>query len=386
MTCLAGFGQTNSDASLHFLSETGPYAVGLKVVEQYDHARLFQAGLARPLQTLVWYPAQKNHLQTMTVRDYLALMESEITFDKPSKTPDSKQWIEMLKASLDQPLWAVRNAPLEAGRYPVIIYAPSFSSTSWENADLCEYLASYGYVVVASPAIGEKTRESTHDLAAVEAQARDVSFLVGYAQSLPDTNMARVAAMGFSWGGLANLFAASRDNRIDAVVSLDGSERYFPGLVKTSGNVHPEQMTIPFLYFQEGDQSLEDQDHLNTRFHSEGPSVLNEWVHGDLITVRMLGLIHPEFCSMAFRNAELWKSEFQSLQVADYDREDGVHEYFWVAQYARAFLDAYLKQDVEALKLLRAKPSANGVPMHTMSAKLRMATLPKTEKPEIPPK
>jgi len=69
---------------------------------------------------------------------------------------------------------------------------------------------------------------STHDLSGVNAQASDVSFLISYAASLPDTDMTRLAAMGFSWGGLADLFAASRDKRIKALVSLDGSEHYSP--------------------------------------------------------------------------------------------------------------------------------------------------------------
>jgi dienelactone hydrolase len=46
--------------------------------------------------------------------------------------------------------------------------------------------------------------------------------------------MTRVAALGFSWGGLANSLAAAKDDRIDALISLDGSERYFPGFVKSS--------------------------------------------------------------------------------------------------------------------------------------------------------
>jgi pimeloyl-ACP methyl ester carboxylesterase len=260
-------------------------------------------------------------------------------------------------------------------RFPVVIYAPSFTSWSWENADLCEYLASYGYVVVASPGMGEKSRESTHDLSGVSAQASDVSFLIGYAASLPNTDMAKVAAMGFSWGGLSDLFAASRDNRIRALVSLDGSERYFPGLVEVSKTVHPDQMTIPLIYFEEGDQSLEDQDRLNSRFHADGRSVLNEWVHGDLITVRMLGLFHPEFCSIAYRNEELWDKELPNLQVADYDRTEGVVGYSWVMSYTRAFLDFYLKQDAQAGAFLKASPSVNGVPKHTMSVKVRPSAL-----------
>ncbi len=310
----------------------------------------------------------------MTMGDYLAFMDTEVSFGKPQRTRDGDVLKTWLQASLGQSLAAVRDASPETGRFPVVIYAPSFSSWSWENADLCEYLASYGYVVVASPGMGDQSRESTHDLAGVTAQASDVSFLIGYASSLPNTDRDNIAAMGFSWGGLADLFAASRDTRIKALVSLDGSERYFPGLVEASKTVHPDQMTIPLLYFEEGDQSLEDQDQLNSRFHADGRSVLNQWVHGDMVTVRMLGLFHPEFCSIAYRNQELWEKELPNLQIADYDRADGLIGYAWVMRYTRAFLNFYLKQDVQSEAFLKASPAANGVPKHTMSVKIRTST------------
>jgi len=372
-------------AALKLLERLGPHSVGVRVVEQYDSTRNFgstvdpkavssvQAERGRPLQTLVWYPAQKSARPAMTMGDYVALMDTEISFGNPQKTRDGDVLKAWLQASLGQPLSAVRDAAPEMGRFPVVIYAPSFTSWSWENADLCEYLASYGYVVVASPGMGEKSRESTHDLSGVSAQAGDVSFLIGYAASMPNTDMTKVAAMGFSWGGLADLFAASRDSRIKALVSLDGSERYFPGLVEASKIVRPDHMTIPLIYFEEGDQSLEEQDRLNSRFHADGRSVLNQWLHGDLITVRMLGLFHPEFCSIAYRNQELWEKELPNLQVADYDRADGLVGYSWVMRYTRAFLDFYLKKDVQAGVFLKASTSANGVPRHTMSIKVRQS-------------
>jgi pimeloyl-ACP methyl ester carboxylesterase len=315
--------------------------------------------------------------------NYLALMATQVNFDTPQKTRDQDLLQTWLQSSAAQLLFAVRDAPVQEGRYPVVVYAPSFSSMAWENADLCEYLASYGYVVLASPGMGEKSAESTHDLAGVDAQARDVSFLITHAGTLPDTDMTKVAAIGFSWGGLSNLFAASRDERIKALVSLDGSERYFPGLVKASGTVHPDRMTIPLLYFEEGNQSLEDQDRLNSRFHADGPSVLNQWVRGDLITIRMLGLFHPEFCSIAYRNAELWEHELPNLQIADYDRADGLVGYSLVMRYTRAFLDSYLKSDTAATSFLKVQPDSNAIPKHTMSIKFRPST-PGIEGPSTP--
>jgi hypothetical protein len=146
-----------------FLQRPGPYPVGLKVVDQYDRSRTYPAsskGLSkpstgetgRPLQTLVWYPSLKSTGKPMTVADYTQLADTEIHFNATDEKEN--RWPSLLKTSFDNPLWAVREAKPAKGRYPVLIYAPSDSSVSWENADLCEYLASHGYVVLASPSIG----------------------------------------------------------------------------------------------------------------------------------------------------------------------------------------------------------------------------------------
>ena len=152
-----------------------------------------------------------------------------------------------MKTSFDIPLSAVREAKPTNGRYPVLIYAPSDSSVPWENADLCEYLASHGYVVLASPSMGVSTRDMTDDLDGINVQARDISFLITYVKSLPDTDLSEVAVVNWSWKGISSLFASARDPRIDALVEMDGSVRYYPGLVKRAGDVHPERMTIPLL-------------------------------------------------------------------------------------------------------------------------------------------
>jgi hypothetical protein len=74
----------------------------------------------------------------MTVGDYVVLADSEIHFDTPDQ--EHNKWRRRLESSFDISLWAVRDAKMAEGHYPVLIYAPSDSSIAWENADLCEYL------------------------------------------------------------------------------------------------------------------------------------------------------------------------------------------------------------------------------------------------------
>src|SRR5205823_3694259 len=219
-----------------FLQKPGPYPVGLKVVNQYDLSRKFPATPdrpeaparqgSRPLQTLIWYPALQSTSKPMTVGDYVGLADREISFAAPDQ--EHNKWRRRLKSSFDIPLWAVRDAEPVEVRYPVIIYAPSDSPIAWENADLCEYLASHGYVVLASPSMGASTRDMTDDLAGIDTQAFDISFLISYANSLPDTDSSKVAVVSFSWGGISSLFAAARDRRIQVLAEMDGSMRYYP--------------------------------------------------------------------------------------------------------------------------------------------------------------
>lgn len=375
--------QPPPDQLFHFAEQPGPHAVGLKVINQYDYSRTFLSVTndlgtpttgerARPIQTLVWYPASVSSATKMTVGDYTQLLATETNFDKPQISSDWQSWIKGMAPTLKDGMWAMLGAVPTAGRFPVVIYAPSFGAMSWENADLCEYLASHGYVVIASPDMGATARTMTMDLDGIEAQARDISFLIGYARTLPDADVSEVAVAGFSWGGISNLFAAVRDNRIDALVALDGSMRYFAGMVKQSGYVHPGDMTVPLLFFTQGEISLENIERNHSGPLQLGPSVLNQWTHGDLITVHDLALIHQEHSSMYQRNEDTWK-DFAHDRKGDYTRADGIIGYAWISRYTLHFLDAYLKHDAAALAWLKKTPAENGVPPHLISTDFRPA-------------
>ena len=382
-TYFCSISATSQTSQFKFVEKLGPYPIGLKIISQYDRSRSYPSASkdssrpsagdgSRPLQTLLWYPSLRNTSKPMTVGDYVQLADTETNFN----APDAKKnrWRSLLKTSFDIPLSAVREATPAKGHYPVLIYAPSDSSVSWENADLCEYLASHGYVVLASPSMGVSTRDMTNDLDGINAQAGDISFLIAYAKSLPDADLSEIAVVSWSWGGISSLFASARDSRIDALVELDGSIRYYPGLVKKAEDVHPERMTIPLLCFTRN-VSLEDleNDGVPTA-DKDGPNVLNAWVHGDLHIANMLGMAHPEFSSMFQRRENAQR--FADNQVADYGREDANTSYVWVARYTLNFLDTYLKHDVSAKAFLRKSPAENRVPKHFMDLKFRPAQSP----------
>ena len=263
---LTAVAQVAPQFHFQFTEKPGPYSVGLRVAEQYERSRVFATTRdengkpvtkegARPLQILVWYPAEKSSGKTMTFGDYADLIKSETNFDGPVEQGKPQAFVAQYMHGITAlPAWAVRDAAMQAGQFPVVIYAPSVNAPSTENIELCEYLASNGYVVMASPSMGAASRAMTVDVAGANAEASDMSLLINFAKTLPDTEMSEVAAMGYSWGGMAALFDAARDKRVSALISLDGSFRYSAGMVQEAGDIHPDQMTIPLLVFSRSEE------------------------------------------------------------------------------------------------------------------------------------
>ncbi|HEU4373419.1 MAG TPA: dienelactone hydrolase family protein [Telluria sp.] len=368
-----------------FSNEPGPHGVGLRIVQQYDYSRTYKAKIdllsgqpstgerARPLQTLIWYPAAKGGAPVHYM-DYFRTVATEEVFQRPAAEIDkiaadrmvagtTGMSAEAVRREEARPMWAVRDAKPAAGKFPVVIYAPSYNAPAHENVDLCEYLASQGYVVLSTAAIGPHGRNMTTDLEGVEAQAGDIEFLVGYAHTLPQADAAHVGVIGYSWGGLANVLAAARDSRISALVSLDGSVRYFPELVRSAKYVSPERMTAPFMYISARPRSVEEYA---ARKFDMSSSLLNDVKYADFYKLTMYPMEHPNF-----------SSEFQRFApdsgrgFTEYTREESSLAMSWMARYVAQFLNAYLKNDTTGLAYLSNAPAKNGVPAHMLLVEKR---------------
>jgi len=364
---------------------SGPYAVGLKVVQQYDYARGYKGAVdgvtgqpfkgerARPMQTLVWYPARAGG-KPMSAASYLELDagEDDFTLDAATLKQRTADMFEQIDTSmgagwrrdtLARPMAAVRDAAAATGSFPLVVYAPSHNASPTENADLCEYLASQGYVVVASASRGTHERNVSIDLVGAETQADDIAYLIAYAHTLPQADLRHIAVAGYSWGGLANIIAASRDSRITALVDLDGSARYFPELVKSAKYVTPASVAVPLLYVAARPRTIEE---LNEHENSTGFSLMNTMRYSDVYVLTMQAMLHPNFSS-------LYLHYTPDANFKDYSREEVMAASGWTARYVHQFLDAYLKNSADALAFLRKRPIDNGVAPHAASMAFHLA-------------
>lgn len=349
----------------------GPLAVGWKLVQQYDYSRSYKGLIdpvsgeptrgerARPIQTQIWYPARKAGTP-VTYADYLRTEASEEDFTRSpgeieaalaAARKDAVRRIgaEQASKNFGQRMWAVRDAAALPGTYPVVIYAPGAGGSGHEPADLGEYLASRGYVVIASRSLGAHTRQIEESSDNLEAPMRDIAFLISYAKGLPYADMNRIAVVGWSWGGMANVFAAERDTRIRALVSFDGTRE--PEYTK---QISPYRVTVPWLYIQRRPETVAELSHkgIDTSF-----SLLNALKYADVYQVTMNPMRHADFSSDALRK--------QAPGYFDeYSRTEVEQAYHWTARYMLEFLNATLKNDASARAFLDRKPIDNGVPRH----------------------
>jgi dienelactone hydrolase len=385
MASAAGFA-----TNFTFSNTPGPYPVGLHVKAQYDYSRSYKATLdivsgkptsgerARPIQALVWYPAQAKG-QAMVYRDYLATGPTE---DDPAL--DAARARRALEADVERyvsgdrvedgrreimrPVWAHRNAPERTGKFPVVIYAPSFNAPAFENTDLCEYLASQGYVVISSRSLGAHSRSMTTDLEGAETQAGDIAFLIAYAKTLPQADMDHIGVVGFSWGGLANVLAAAKDDRIGALISLDGSMRGFTEYVNGGKDaakyVTPARVAVPLLYLAKQRYSPEE---LEQRKVDTTYSLMNRMKYSDVYIGTMHPMRHPDFSSLHLRFGD-------DADFKEYSRDEAALAHSWAARYVHRFLDAYLKGDEQARQFLNRAPEQNKVPPHMMTLDVRHGT------------
>jgi predicted dienelactone hydrolase len=366
------FGITLAQAASPFAGlKSGPYKVGFRVVQQYDYARSYRektdlvsgavnAGeRARPVEILVWYPAQAGG-RPITYQDYMRTEATDEVFDQTDERIANFMAYQLQKAAanvgmtqarslFDQTMLAKRDAQPVSAKFPVVVYAAGSGGAAYESADMFEYLASHGYIIVSSRNMGASTREIKIDWNDLDSQVRDLQFLIAYAHSLPQSDMAHVAAMGWSWGGMANVFAAARDNRIAALVSLDGTRD--PEFTKT---ISPTRVALPWLYISRRADLVTD---LNRMGIDTSFSLLNALCYADVYEMAMDPMTHVDFSSAALRFAP-------SRHFDDYSREEVETAYRWVSRYVLEFFNAHLKNERASLAFLNAAPVANGVPAH----------------------
>ena len=360
----------------------GSYAVGFKHYTAIDSTRTYQIKNDfnnhygyRPIPISMWYPAtiEAKREKGLTVLDYLKILKEEEEWEN---LPDHflLDWFPYLwntpqnQAHLSENANAVFNAGLLDGKFPVVVYAPSYQASSIENFALCEQLASHGFVVISSPSRGTNSREleggTTKDM---ETQAQDLAFLLGEIGKYKNVDPERIALMGFSFGGLSSAITVMKNKNIRAMVSLDGTERYNYGVLEGSPYFDLDRFTIPYVHFAQKDipdevlQRDNIPEGLNYKFQ-----LFDSLTNSNAYRYKFHDLTHAHFSSygVLFANRDVQQDKSDAKIMASYRL---------LCQHVLQFLNASLKNQGSAKIFLGNEPEKNGHSKALLSRKTKKA-------------
>ncbi len=166
----------------------------------------------RPVQINVWYPAAAaGSTRQMRFGDYVDQSSAEIfsKFNAVMKERNQRNAVDSVPS--DQfgalqatPMNAYADAPAAEGRFPTVLYFGGLDAEINSNVILAEYLASQGYIVASVSLLGPTDEQTFQSRTPgdLEATVRDMEFAWSILFEEPNTDKAKLAAMGHSVGAI----------------------------------------------------------------------------------------------------------------------------------------------------------------------------------------
>ncbi|MCG8307581.1 MAG: prolyl oligopeptidase family serine peptidase [Cytophagales bacterium] len=358
---------------------SGKYKVGFIHYTTSDSTRTYSRvydysnqKIARPIPVSVWYPSEQymDNKKPLKILDYFEILKEEEEWEHlPNEQLLNWFYYPNTPANrnhLKEQAKAFSGIEFANGKFPVIVYAPSYQASSIENFALCEFLASHGYVVISSPSRGTETRWfSNNNAKEMETQARDVEFLIKEVSKFPIADLDKIASMGFSFGGLSNVIAQMRNDNIKAIVSLDGTERYQYALMQKSPFFSNTRIDVPYIHMAQKNipEKVVREDNINVELNTKF-ELYDSITKSKAYRLKFHNLTHSYFSTLgvlfAKRDNRQDKSDSEIME-----------SYKWVSIYTLNFLNAYLKDNENALAFIQNSPSDNGIDKGLITQKVK---------------
>jgi predicted dienelactone hydrolase len=373
----------------------GPHAVGFRSSWVLDHGRTYRTGWddgatygavksPRPVLVLEWYPAEPPPADAtsgdagfMPHASYLSLPTADarlaslaealrvhlqgIFAEQVLGAPEGMLDVELQRA-LQAPTSCVLDAAPAPGPFPVVLYHSGAGSSFEDNAALCEFLASHGYLVLGSAYL--EADGSDLGIDGGRGSAEDAQCLLRHARTLPHADADRVALVGHSAGAQAFLrFAAQPGCPADALVLLDTTQDYY-GLTLPLHEVLVREAT-------EGRAHL-TQPMLVAASPEAMYALCDTLVHAERCYLTVPDLGHDEFISQGLQRLQRIERDAQRGAVAPGEEGEAARapavraSYRALCEHVLAFLDAQLRGEDAAfaaqLERDRARPWTHAEP------------------------
>jgi dienelactone hydrolase len=332
---------------------TGDYSVGFKVISLYDSARTIKDPEGyRPVQVSIWFPSEVSDKSIpMTYKDYFLLSASETRF-QISETFKDSAIVEYKKLLLKNGVsekafdnWFNTRMLAKKGvsplkdKFPLVVVSQGNFHSAHHQSFLCEFLASYGYVVVTIPSPARISGQMTDVSQAIEVaddQLRDMEFAIRAIQDLNNVDFNEIALIGHSFGGRSILLLQMKNNNIKCLVSLDGGLGLNTAIedIKKSSQFNPEKMDVSLLHFYED----------NEEFIKPDFTLINSFDKSQRFLIKINDMKHFYFTSIGLVAA--------TIEGFSAHPEDLNDKYKMICDFTRDFLNSVFNDGEQEMKKL----------------------------------
>lgn len=245
-----------------------------------------------------------------------------------------------LPALLAENMNAYKNAAYLDGTYPILIYPESPNL----NNILCEYLASYGYIVVSISRHGTLDADfEWQTVRGIETLVQDCQFALTVVKKEFKIKDDAVAVMGTGMNASAGLAWMMRNPSIDALVSLEGGilTGYEYGLIQKSPYFDVSRVDRPILAMHSPHQSV-------------NPKLIDHYKYADRYMINL-----PQLSEFYYLNFGVWEKTMPGILGPA--PGDTFLSYELMAQHTLMFLDWKLKQGYHGKAYYETKAEVNGI-------------------------
>jgi tetratricopeptide (TPR) repeat protein len=340
LTCCLGMMTLTLDAQDLFQSDLayGKYPVGFKAVQTTDYTRTtLQTGkpqsAGRAMQLYIWYPAEKANNNQLFYRDYLVSR-----FGQPQAIRagffrsvaelggDTTLFQAVFPKMAQSKTKAYREPKIAPGQFPLIIYPDQVHL----QQTLCEYLASWGFIVVSPVIQGPFAEPMQYNPIGIETGVADMQFALGYLRKNFPVQR-DFAAMGLGFNATLALALQMRNPEVKALVSLEGgiTTAFEAGLIQRGPYYNLERCTAAMLVI-----------------HAPHPDVKPELVNKYKYAERVFQF-YPQSSEFYFLNFGIWERHLKNI-LPKANRGNTWQSFTHAAQSIQWFLHWKLGQDGKA--------------------------------------
>jgi len=145
-----------------------------------------------------------------------------------------------------------KEAQISGNSFPLILFAPGGNTSAYMHSVICEFLASYGYIVVSIPSLGNSEgKRWPFDNIGLNIQIDDMSFAINHlANTMKEFNTEKICLISWSVGGVSQGIYCMKNSLIDMFISLDSGlgREYGVEMIKVSPYFDYSKIKIPFLH------------------------------------------------------------------------------------------------------------------------------------------